>query len=116
MPIGSVVVAFVVMAVVLVATGHNPVHTYRRLFDAAFVGSAAWTTRSRSATPLLFTGLAAAVAFRMNLFNIGAEGQLYIGAITRLGRRDLARAAPRDGADDRRDVRLRRGRRGAAGR
>jgi simple sugar transport system permease protein len=35
-----------------------------------------------SATPLIFTGLAAAVAFRMNLFNIGGEGQLYSGAIT----------------------------------
>ena len=38
-----------------------------------------------SATPLLFTGLAAAVAFRMQLFNIGAEGQLYIGAICGAG-------------------------------
>jgi len=34
-----------------------------------------------SATPLLFTGLCAAVAFRMQLFNIGGEGQLYAGAI-----------------------------------
>ena len=34
------------------------------------------------ATPLAFTGLAAAAAFRMKLFNIGAEGQMYIGAIT----------------------------------
>ena len=33
------------------------------------------------ATPLLFTGLAAAAAFRMQLFNIGGEGQLYLGAI-----------------------------------
>src|SRR5439155_24421996 len=33
-------------------------------------------------SPLAFTGLAAAAAFRMRLFNIGAEGQLYIGAIT----------------------------------
>ena len=35
-----------------------------------------------AATPLAFTGLAAAAAFRMKLFNIGGEGQLYIGAIT----------------------------------
>ena len=35
-----------------------------------------------AATPLAFTGLAAAAAFRMRLFNIGGEGQLYIGAIT----------------------------------
>ena len=38
-----------------------------------------------AATPLIFTGLAAAVAFRMQLFNIGAEGQLYIGAICAAG-------------------------------
>ena len=37
------------------------------------------------ATPLIFTGLAAAVAFRMQLFNIGAEGQLSIGAISAAG-------------------------------
>jgi ABC-type uncharacterized transport system permease subunit len=84
-PVGSVVVAFVVMAVVLVITGHDPLHTYRRLFVAAFDGKAAWNDTITLATPLLFTGLAAAVAFRMNLFNIGAEGQLYIGAITASG-------------------------------
>ena len=84
-PFVSVAVAFGVMAVVLVATGHDPGHTYRRLFDAAFIGSAAWTDTVTLATPLLFTGLAAAVAFRMQLFNIGAEGQLYIGAITAAG-------------------------------
>ena len=54
----SIAVAFVVMAVVLLATGHDPIHTYRRLFDAAFVGSAAWTATLTLATPLLFTGLA----------------------------------------------------------
>jgi general nucleoside transport system permease protein len=80
-PVASVGISFLVMAAVLGATGHNPIHTYRRLFDAAFIGHAAWTDTLVSATPLLFTGLAAAVAFRMRLFNIGAEGQLYLGAI-----------------------------------
>src|SRR5919204_3458522 len=84
-PIGSIGAAFLIMAAVLAATGHDPVHTYRRLFDAAFVGRAAWTDTLTLATPLLFTGLAAAVAFRMQLFNIGAEGQLYLGAITGSG-------------------------------
>ena len=51
--------------------------------------------RSISATPILFTGLAAAAAFRMQLFNIGAEGQLYLGAVgaswiaLQLGDRDV---------------------------
>ncbi len=84
-PIASVGLAFVVMAAVLGATGHEPLHTYRRIFDAAFSGSAAWTATLISATPLLFTGLAAAVAFRMQLYNIGAEGQLYLGAIGAAG-------------------------------
>jgi general nucleoside transport system permease protein len=84
-PVASVGVSFLVMAAVLGATGHDPLHTYRRLFDAAFVGSAAWTATLVSATPLLFTGLAAAVAFRMQLFNIGAEGQLYLGAVGAAG-------------------------------
>jgi general nucleoside transport system permease protein len=84
-PIGSIAVSLLVMAVVLGITGHDPVDTYAKLFKAAFVGSAAWTATLMTATPLLFTGLAAAVAFRMQLFNIGAEGQLYLGAVCGLG-------------------------------
>src|SRR5262249_6159403 len=79
--VGSLAVAFAIMAVVLVLTGHSPGHTYRRLFDAAFVGSTALSNTLISATPLLFTGLAAAIAFRMQIFNIGGEGQLYFGCI-----------------------------------
>lgn len=80
-PLGSLVVAFVVMTVVLLATHHAPGHTFRKLFDSAFLGRDALNATFVSATPLLFTGLAAAVAFRMQLFNIGGEGQLYAGAI-----------------------------------
>jgi general nucleoside transport system permease protein len=80
-PLGSLVVAFAIMAVVLVASGHDPWETYRKLFEAGFTGNQALSTTLISATPILFTGLAAAVAFRMELFNIGAEGQLYFGAI-----------------------------------
>jgi simple sugar transport system permease protein len=76
-----VVAAFAVIAIVLVATGHNPLTTYDKLFDEAFLADGALSQTFVSATPLLFTGLAAAVAFRMNLFNIGAEGQLYVGAV-----------------------------------
>ena len=80
-PIGSLIVAFVVMTGVLLVTGHDPATTFRRLFDSAFLGSAELNATFVSATPLLFTGLCAAVAFRMQLFNIGGEGQLYVGAI-----------------------------------
>jgi general nucleoside transport system permease protein len=81
-PVVSVVVAFGLSAIVFAATGHPPFHQFRRLFDAAFVGQGALSDTVVAATPLVFTGLAAAVAFRMNLFNIGGEGQLYAGAIT----------------------------------
>lgn len=84
-PLGSLAVAFLGMAVVLAATGHSPWSTYRRLFDAAFLADGALSNTLISATPLAFTGLAAAVAFRMRLFNIGGEGQLYFGAIGAAG-------------------------------
>jgi ABC-type uncharacterized transport system permease subunit len=84
-PIGSIAFSFLVMALVLLTTSHDPIHTYHRLFNAAFVGSPAWTATLMTGTPLLFTGLAAAIAFRMQLFNIGAEGQLYLGALCSLG-------------------------------
>jgi simple sugar transport system permease protein len=81
-PVGSLVAAFAIMAIVLAATGHDPGATYRKLFDSAFVADGALTSTFVFATPLVFTGLAAAAAFRMQLFNIGGEGQFYIGAIT----------------------------------
>src|SRR5947208_12313133 len=81
-PIASFVVAFLFSALVLLATGHPPLRSLHRLFDAAFLANGALSDTVVSSTPLAFTGLAAAVAFRMNLFNIGGEGQLYAGAIT----------------------------------
>ena len=80
-PVGSLIVAFALMAVLLAATGHDPIDTYREILDAAFTGNGALSATLISATPILFTGLAAAAAFRMQLFNIGAEGQLYLGAV-----------------------------------
>jgi general nucleoside transport system permease protein len=80
-PIGSLVVAFAIMAVVLAVSGHSPGSTFQSMIEAGFTGNGALSATLISATPILFTGLAAAAAFRMNLFNIGAEGQLYLGAI-----------------------------------
>ncbi len=84
-PLGSIVVSFGLMAIVLVATGHAPGHTFSRLLDTGFGSKAALNETFVAATPLLFTGLCAAVAFRMQLFNIGGEGQLYAGAILGAG-------------------------------
>jgi general nucleoside transport system permease protein len=80
-PVGSIVVAFGLMAIVLLATNHPPLHTFARLLSSGFGSKRSLNDTLISATPLLFTGLCAAVAFRMQLFNIGGEGQLYVGAI-----------------------------------
>jgi simple sugar transport system permease protein len=81
-PAGSLVFAFLASGVVLQATGHDALSSYRQILDAGFLSNGALDQTLVAATPLAFTGLAAAAAFRMRLFNIGGEGQLYIGAIT----------------------------------
>jgi general nucleoside transport system permease protein len=93
-PIFSVAFAFGVIAVLLVATGHDPGHTYAKLFQSAFSDTGALSATLVSATPLAFTGLAAAAAFRMNLFNIGAEGQLYFGVVGSVAAALLISGAP----------------------
>ena len=84
-PVGSIVFSFGVMAIILAATGHDPGSTYRRMIDSAFVADGALTSTLTFATPIVFTGLAAAAAFRMQLYNIGGEGQFYLGAIAAVG-------------------------------
>jgi energy-coupling factor transporter ATP-binding protein EcfA2 len=54
---------------------------YALLLQGGFGSRFALTETLTRATPLIFTGLAAAVAFRARLYNIGAEGQLYLGAL-----------------------------------
>ena len=80
-PLGSLAVAFAILAVVLAVSGHAVGETFRDIVEAGFTGNQSLSTTLISATPILFTGLAAAAAFRMELFNIGAEGQLYLGAV-----------------------------------
>lgn len=80
-PVVAVLSALVVGAVFLAIEGFNPLTVYRALFDASFTSTFGITDSLAVATPLVVTGLAAGVAFRMNQFNIGAEGQLYAGAI-----------------------------------
>jgi len=66
----------------LVAAADAPVgRAYALLLEGGFGSRFAITETLTRATPLIFTGLAAAVAFRAQLFNIGAEGQLYAGAL-----------------------------------
>jgi simple sugar transport system permease protein len=84
-PVGSILAALVIGGLVLLLTGHDPFSTLRRLIDQGFTGQGALSNMLVTATPLIFTGLAAAAAFRMRVFNIGGEGQLYIGATAASG-------------------------------
>lgn len=77
----SVAAALALGAVFLLLTGRSPVVVYAEMFRAAFASWYGITDSLAVAIPLILTGLAAAVAFRMRLYNIGAEGQLYVGAI-----------------------------------
>jgi simple sugar transport system permease protein len=78
---GSILLAMVIGGIVLAVTGHNPFTTYHQIYSASISDHGALSQTLVSMTPLLFTGLAAAVAFRMRVWNIGGEGQLYMGAL-----------------------------------
>ena len=80
-PVLSVVAALIAGGIFLSIEGFNPWTVYRELFEASFTTRFGFTDSVTLAIPLILTGLSAAVVFRMNIFNIGAEGQLYFGAI-----------------------------------
>jgi general nucleoside transport system permease protein len=79
-PMIAVAAAFLVGAVVILLIGDSPVQTYTLLIGSAFSWPDGIGYTLFFATPLIFTGLAVAVAFRCGLLNIGAEGQLYVAA------------------------------------
>ncbi len=81
-PLIAILISFIIGAVIMLATGNNPVSAYAALVQGAVGSPTALGRTLLNATPLIFTGLAVAVAFRAGLFNIGGEGQFYIGAIT----------------------------------
>ncbi len=84
-PVASVLAALVVGGVFLALTGENPFSVYTHLVDAAFGTTRGISETLISSTPLILTGLAAAVAFKMLVWNIGGEGQFLVGAIFAAG-------------------------------
>jgi simple sugar transport system permease protein len=84
-PVASVLLALAVGAAFLVITGYDPLRVYTAMLRASFTTGFGLADSLVSATPLALTGLAAAVAFRYRLYNIGGEGQLYVGAIAAAG-------------------------------
>jgi general nucleoside transport system permease protein len=81
LPVMSLILAAILSGIVLAVSGHDPIATYHQIYSASFTSPGALTATFVYATPLLFTGLCVAVAFRMRVWNIGGEGQLYMGAV-----------------------------------
>lgn len=78
-PLFALLVAFIVGALFLLATGSNPLSIYGAIFSKAF-GS--FDTTLRRATPLMLSGLAVAIPMKTGMFNMGGEGQIIAGALT----------------------------------
>lgn len=80
-PVGAVAFTLLVAALLVLWAGAPVARTYGLLLAGGFGSVFAWSETLTRAIPLILTGLAATVAFKAKLFNIGAEGQLYAGAI-----------------------------------
>ncbi len=81
-PVGAIVAALAIAAILIALAGANVIEAYQRMIIGAFGSRLSITEMLARATPLILTGLAAAVAFRARVWNIGGEGQFYLGAIT----------------------------------
>ena len=77
---GALVVALVVSGLILMVVGADPVRVYLHIVGSSLGSIGAISDTLVKSTPLILTGLACALAFRMRLWNIGAEGQLLLGA------------------------------------
>ena len=80
-PVAAIAFTLLVTSLLVAWAGAPVGRAYALLLEGGFGSRFAITETLTRATPLIFTGLSAAVAFRARLFNIGAEGQLYAGAL-----------------------------------
>ncbi|MCD9148822.1 ABC transporter permease [Pseudophaeobacter flagellatus] len=80
-PLLALLATFTVATLLALIAGGNPFSVFGLIVKGAFGSKFALLETLNSATPLIFTGLAIAVAFRAKLWNIGAEAQLYAGAV-----------------------------------
>ncbi|MCB0225737.1 MAG: ABC transporter permease [Anaerolineae bacterium] len=81
MPLIASMGALLVGAVVLMLLDVNPVEAYTAMFSGAFANKNGLADTMVKAVPLLLVGLGIVIAFRANVINIGAEGQLIVGAL-----------------------------------
>jgi general nucleoside transport system permease protein len=80
-PLLSVLIALIVAGVILIITGANPLEVYSALVQGAFTRRGALGNTLLVTTPYVLLGLGVSLSFMAGLFNIGAEGQFYMGAL-----------------------------------
>lgn len=78
-PLVSILLGLIIGAIAMLAGGYNPIVAYSSLLDRLFGSPYHMGETIRAITPLIFTGIAVAFAFRTGLFNIGVEGQFVMG-------------------------------------
>ncbi|ERM93308.1 sugar ABC transporter permease [Caldanaerobacter subterraneus subsp. yonseiensis KB-1] len=78
-PIIAILIAALLSSIAIVAIGENPLLTFYTMFKFAFRRLDSIAIILYNSTPLIFSGLAVSIGFRMGLFNIGVEGQYLIG-------------------------------------
>ena len=78
--LGALVFAFVLSGLIIWLVGGDPIKSFGHILVAAFGSIGVISDTLVKATPLILTGLACSLAFRMRLWNIGAEGQFLLGA------------------------------------
>ena len=81
LPLVAVIGALVIGAIVLVMLDANPLEAYRVMITGAFANKNGLADTLVKATPLLLVGLGIVIAYRAKVVNIGAEGQLIVGAL-----------------------------------
>jgi len=77
----SILLAMVIGALIVYLQGDNPLVAYTALFRSAFGSRASVFQTLANSTPLIVTGIAAAITFRTGVVNLGVEGQLYMGGL-----------------------------------
>src|SRR4051812_12141779 len=78
--VGAVVVALLISGAIIAFVGGDPIASYLHILNSSFGSIGVLSDTLVKATPLILTGLACSLAFRMGLWNIGAEGQFLMGA------------------------------------
>ncbi len=79
--LASILLAMIVGSILMLLYKQNPITVYWLLIQGAFGSTQGWMVTIQRATPLIFTAIASMLAFRTGVFNVGVEGQFFIGAI-----------------------------------